>query len=192
VTKRQAASDTALEQYRAEWRKSRKKLTLKKALAHCGDHHLSKPAWLHEAIYEFGLAQLVGMKKTGRQYDLLLDAQVYDTVESYLKRGFTLKRALREAGNDCLWEGDLNTPRSERRDRSFTVRSMWKRHPKRIVKNPPKHPLVRGGELAEAGVDYWVFKKKYQERDKTFIKDFIPAKDLPSYLRPKRHPRGTN
>ena len=160
-----AKADRTLEKYRAEWRKSRRKFPLGKALAYCRERRVPEPAWLREAIYEFGRDQILGMKKTGRRTDLLGDDVIYSTVEDYRQAGLTQDQAFVRTAQDFF-------PRDSKTDRSYTVKSAWLRHQKRIIKLDPAKDASGLG---------WRIKRKYVKNDK----NAALAENIPPYLHTK-------
>lgn len=117
-----------LENCRAEYKRSRqKKPPLNRAITYCKAHRIPEPSWLRDAQYKLGRALVMGVKKTGRQMDLIQDNVLFWTVEECLARGWSLTEACKFTARDYF--GD-----PAGRERWLTVRSAWDRHRKRVVK----------------------------------------------------------
>jgi hypothetical protein len=181
--RRKKPSVSALEQYRAEWRKSHRKRALQKALAHCRDHRLPEPAWLHEAIYQLGRAQVGGMRKTGRKTDLMSDDLLYASVQEYIEDGYKQEKACELTAT--LYNKELRaksrTGKGKSRDDYLvtTVMKAWLRHKKRIAFD--HIPVSWGGSG-------WRIKDEYKKNDrnaKEFERMQKEMRDLPAYLKPE-------
>lgn len=117
-----------LENYRAEYKRSqRKKPPLNRAITYCKAHRIAEPHWLRDAQYKLGRDLVMGVKKTGRQMDLIQDNVLFWTVEECLARGWSLTEACKFTARD-FFEDPAG------RERWLTVRSAWDRHRKRVVK----------------------------------------------------------
>jgi hypothetical protein len=173
MTRRRLRRDDALENYRAEWRRSRKKILLAKALARCREQGVAEPKWLHEALYRLGRTLVTRLKKTGRCTDLVKDASIYDTVEDYRKSGMTQDKAFERTAQEyaCELANGAQKGRRTTDDYCHTVKSTWLRVQKRIVKVDPKKNF---------GLD-WFFKKKYRTGHDKNAK--LLNEPVPSYLR---------
>jgi hypothetical protein len=167
MTKRRRP-DRALERLKAEWRESRKKYTLAKAVERCRTRRLAEPRWLREAFRDVGRERVGRIKKTGRKTDLLKDGMIHATVEEYRREGYALVKALKLTSRE--YYGNWN--------QAFTVKSAWLRHRKRIV--PFKGPFPESWDESEP---HWKVKREYLKNDQNAA---IWLQDVPSYLKPKK------
>ena len=90
----------------------------------------------------------------GRRTDLLRDDPIYATVEYYLPKGVTQAKAFEWTATEYLPD--------DKKEKSYTVKSIWLRHRKRITK------WVYGGSLE------WGFKPEYIRHDKNAAMAEVP------------------
>ena len=152
MVKKQATFNQCLESYRKEWKISRKKIVLSKALNFCRDRHLEEPMWLHDALYELGRSSVLSMEKPGRRMDILTDDFIYDAVLFYLREGLTQAKAFERVARRFQFKTQRGDDPGS--DAYFTVRNAWLRHKKRIVKVGP-------GDFRYDPNHPWRFKEKY-------------------------------
>jgi hypothetical protein len=124
------------------------------------------------------------MRKTGRPIELLRDDDIYQRVKNYIAAGLTQPEAFERTAKDYA---DELKPNKNRRDRELeptaTVKAIWLRHKKRIVKDDDE-------AASEVGHD-WRIKDKLareffgQKRNAELAKEMGYGVPVPDYLRRK-------